>query len=131
MKRIKQAILTLALLAGVAGAFAPATVGAINVFDPSATDSACSHANASSAVCQSSKKDNVKDIVVKVVNILLYILGAVAVVVIIVGGFLYVVSGGDASSVAKAKNTIMYAVIGLIVAILAYAIVNFVINAFK
>jgi hypothetical protein len=132
MKRIKQAIVTLALLVGAVGVLAPsATAGAINVFDPSATNSACSNANASSAVCQSSKKDNVKDIVAKVINILLYILGAVAVIMIIIGGFMYAVSGGDATAVTKAKNTILYSVVGLVIAILAYAIVQFVIGAIK
>lgn len=64
-----------------------------------------------------------------VVNIILYVLGVVAVIMIIIGGFRYVVSGGDSSAVTGAKNTILYAVIGLIVAILAYAIVNFVIKS--
>ena len=48
---------------------------------------------------------------------------------LIYGGLRYVISGGDSKKVTDAKNTIMYAIIGLIIAILAYAIVNFVINA--
>lgn len=68
-------------------------------------------------------------IVRDIVNIILYVLGAIAVIMIIIGGFRYVLSGGDSSSVTAAKNTIFYAVIGLIVAILAYAIVNFVVNS--
>lgn len=132
MKRIKQVILTLALLAGATSVLVPsATAGAINVFDPSATNSACSSANASSAVCQAGKKDNVKTYVQKIVNILLYILGIVSVIVIIIGGFMYVLSNGDSGAVTKAKNTLLYAVIGLVVAILAYAIVNFVVGAIK
>lgn len=67
----------------------------------------------------------VKDIV----NIILYVLGIVAVIMIVIGGFRYVISGGDSGAVTGAKNTILYAVIGLIVAILAYAIVNFVIKS--
>lgn len=63
-----------------------------------------------------------------IVNILLYIIGAVAVIMLIIGGVRYVVSGGDSAAVTGAKNTILYAVIGIVVAILAYAIVNFVIN---
>lgn len=65
-----------------------------------------------------------------VVNVLLFLLGAVAVIAIIVGGIMYAVSSGDAGRAKAAKDTIMYAVIGLIVAILAYAIVNFVISSF-
>ena len=65
-----------------------------------------------------------------VVNVLLFLLGAVAVIVIIIGGVLYTVSAGDSSRAKTAKDTILYAVIGLIVAILAYAIVNFVVANF-
>lgn len=64
------------------------------------------------------------------VNVLLFALGAVAVIMIIFGGFRMVTSNGNADQIKSGKNTIMYAVIGLIVAILAYAIVNFVVNAF-
>lgn len=63
-------------------------------------------------------------------NVLLFIVGAVAVIMIIIGGLRYVVSGGDASQVQAAKNTILYALIGVIVAILAYAAVNFVVASF-
>jgi hypothetical protein len=66
-----------------------------------------------------------------VVNVLLYILGAVAVVMIVIGGLRYTTSNGDSSAISSAKNTILYSVIGLIVAILAYAIVNFVLSSFK
>ncbi len=64
-----------------------------------------------------------------IVNVLLFIIGAVAVVMLIYGGFRYVMSGGDASAVTAAKNTILYAVVGIIVALLAYAIVNFVLTS--
>lgn len=63
-----------------------------------------------------------------IVNILLYIIGAIAVIMLIFGGIRYVISGGDATAVTAAKNTILYAVVGIVVAILAYAIVNFVIG---
>jgi hypothetical protein len=62
------------------------------------------------------------------VNILLFLIGAVAVIMIIFGGFRYVISGGDSSAVTSAKNTILYAIIGLIIAALAYAIIDFVLN---
>lgn len=63
-----------------------------------------------------------------IVNTLLFIIGAVAVIMLIYGGFRYVVSGGDSSAITSAKNTILYACIGIIIAILAYAVVNFVIT---
>lgn len=64
----------------------------------------------------------------QITNTILYIIGIVSVVMLIFGGFRYVVSGGDSKKVADAKNTILYAIIGLIISLLAYAIVNFVIN---
>ncbi len=63
-------------------------------------------------------------------SVLLFIVGAIAVIMIVIGGLRYVISGGDASQVQSAKNTILYALVGVIVAILAYAAVNFVINSF-
>lgn len=65
-----------------------------------------------------------------ITNVLLFLLGAIAVIMIIIGGIRYVTSNGDSSATKAAKDTILYAVIGLIVAILAYAIVNFVITSF-
>ena len=62
-------------------------------------------------------------------NTILYIVGLVSVVMLIFGGLRYVVSGGDSKKVTDAKNTVLYAIIGLIIAILSYAIVNFVLNA--
>lgn len=65
-------------------------------------------------------------IFVTVTNILLFIIGAIAVIMLIVGGIRYVVSAGDQTAVTSAKNTILYAIIGIIVAFLAYAAVNFI-----
>ena len=65
----------------------------------------------------------------RIANTVLFAVGIISVIMLIVGGLRYVVSGGDSKKVTDAKNTIMYAIIGLIIAILSYAIVNFVINA--
>ena len=64
-----------------------------------------------------------------VVNVLLFIIGAISVIMLIYGGIRYTTSGGNANNVTAAKNTIMYAIIGLIVAIFAFAIVNWVVTA--
>lgn len=66
----------------------------------------------------------------KISSVLLFIVGAVAVIMIVIGGLRYVISGGDAAQVQSAKNTILYALVGIIIAILAYAAVNFVIASF-
>ncbi len=65
-----------------------------------------------------------------ITNLLLFIIGAIAVIMIVIGGLRYVISGGDAKQVQAAKNTILYALVGVVVAILAYAIVNFVTGTF-
>ena len=65
-----------------------------------------------------------------VVNVLLFLIGAVSVIMIIYGGIRYVTSAGEAKGVESAKNTILYAIVGLIISILAYAIVNFVVGSF-
>jgi len=65
----------------------------------------------------------------QITNTILYIVGIIAVIMLIIGGIKYVVSGGDSKKVTDAKNTVLYAIIGLVIAVFAYAIVNFVISA--
>lgn len=66
-----------------------------------------------------------------ITNVMLFLIGAISVIMLIIGGIRYVVSGGDSSAVQGAKNTILYAIVGVVVAILAYAVVNFVIGSFS
>lgn len=63
-----------------------------------------------------------------VVNVLLWAVGILSVIMIIFSGFRYITSAGDASKTKSAQSTLTYSVVGLIVAIMAYAIVNMVIN---
>ena len=65
----------------------------------------------------------------QVTNTILYIVGIIAVIMLIIGGIKYVLSGGDGKKVTDAKNTVLYAIIGLVISFFAYAIVNFVITA--
>jgi Type IV secretion system pilin len=65
-----------------------------------------------------------------VTNMLLFLIGVIAVIAIIMGGIRYTTSNGDASQTKAAKDTILYAVVGLIVAIMAYAVVSWVIRVF-
>lgn len=62
------------------------------------------------------------------VNMFLFIIGAVAIIMMIYGGFRYITSAGEASAISSAKNIILYSVVGLLIAIFAYAIVDFVID---
>ncbi len=67
----------------------------------------------------------------KIANLLIFLVGALAVIMLIWGGLQYVISAGDSKRVESAKNTILYSIIGIVVAILAYAIVNFVVTNIK
>ena len=66
--------------------------------------------------------------VTNIINGVIAVLGFVCVVVMIVGGVNYMISAGDTNKVTKAKNTILYGLIGLVICVLAFAIVNFLIN---
>lgn len=72
--------------------------------------------------------DEVNSIIALVINIFSLIVGVASVIMIIVGGMRYIVSGGDSGNVTSAKNTIMYAIIGLVVVALAQFIVKFVLG---
>ena len=63
-----------------------------------------------------------------ILNVVFGIIGIIAVIMIIVGGVHYTTSQGDSAKLQKAKNTIMYGIIGLVVVLLAFAIVSFVLN---
>ena len=64
----------------------------------------------------------------KITNTIIFLVGAIAVIMLIIGGVRYVVSAGSDEAVKGAKNTILYAIIGIVVALLAYAAVNFIIG---
>ena len=80
------------------------------------------------AGCSHSNQNSVPTIVQTILRSIILSLGIVAVIFIIIGGYNYMTSAGDASKVEKAKKTILYAVIGLIICALAFVIVNFVIQ---
>lgn len=125
MKQWKQLTVAFMMAVGLIGVIVPAgQASAINVFPQ------CG-ASSDSQVCQSQKKDNANKMIKTVINTLLYVLGVIAVIMIIIGGLRYVTSSGDASHVKAAKDTILYSVVGLVVAILAYTIVNYVLTAFQ
>jgi hypothetical protein len=69
--------------------------------------------------------------ITQAINIFSVIVGVIAVVMIIIGGVKYITSGGDAGNVTGAKNTILYAIIGLVVVALSQVIVQFVLGSFS
>lgn len=73
-------------------------------------------------------KTKADGLVKNIINFLLTAIAVVSVIMLIIGGFKYTTSNGDANQVTAAKNTIMYSIIGLVVAIFAFAIVDFVVK---
>lgn len=88
-------------------------------------------ANAAKGIEQVSDLFGTAGIFNTVTSVLLFVIGAISVIMIIIGGLRYVTSGGDSSNVSAAKNTILYAIVGLIVALLSYALINFVLSSFS
>ena len=78
-----------------------------------------------------SAKQDLPDIITTIINVMLFIAGALAVIMIIYGGIRYITAHGDEKQVKVAKDTIVYSVVGLIIAIIAYALVTFIFNRFK
>ena len=72
--------------------------------------------------------EKINNIIRTIINLLSVIVGIVAVIMIIVGGFRYITSGGSDTGVTGAKNTILYAIIGLIIVALAQLLVRFVLR---
>jgi hypothetical protein len=78
--------------------------------------------------CPSDPDKSLQDTVRNIVNVISIAAGVVAVIMIILGGFRYITSGGNAQAVQSAKNTILYAIIGLVVIAFAQVIVRFVLH---
>ena len=121
---MKELIAASLLVLGIGLVFVPTNTYAVNVI----ADQCAADPNA--AICKDAGKGS-EDLIKNIINVLLFIIGAISVIVIIFGGILYATSAGDSGQVTKAKNTILYAVVGLVVAFLAFAIVNWVIEQFK
>jgi uncharacterized membrane protein len=123
MKRIKQLILTFAVVTGIGVMALPApTAMAVNVFNQCA-------GNTTASVCKA-KNDNATVMIKIVISLLMMALGFISIIMIIIGGIRYSTSQGDSGQLSNAKNTIIYAVAGLVIAILSFSIVNFVIGKF-
>jgi hypothetical protein len=124
IRKIKAIVMSLIMMTSLTTAMSPVLAYAA---DPA--DDACSGLNAAGVKCNADSgaaNSAFGKIIQTVINILSIIVGAVSVIMIIVGGFRYVISGGDANGVQGAKNTIIYAIIGLVVVLFAQVIVRFV-----
>ncbi len=90
----------------------------------------CATSGSSSAICKatSDKLFGAGGVWNNILNTLIFITGSISVLMVVIGGLRYTLSGGDQGSVNSAKNTILYAVVGLVLSLMGYAIVNFVLS---
>lgn len=135
IQKFKNKLVILAsILALAVPALAPVAVSAAG--NPSLVDNnLCNGSNfnistdsAGSTCPTDSSTGGINGLLRKAVNVISAVVGVIAVIMIIVGGFKYITSGGDSNNVSGAKNTIIYAIIGLIIVALAQVIVHFVLN---
>ena len=124
--KIFTKILTVGMLmVGLLGVFTPAVSAAngINI---------CSNGNENSVYCKNKNtgETQVNGIIKTIVEVLLTAV-AISIIMIVIGGIMFALSSGDAQKAAKARNTVLYAVVGLAVSLFASAIVNFVFNRFN
>lgn len=124
LQNIKLAVISVLLAAGVAVAI-PLTVAAGAAGD--AATSVCEGITAGGGSC-ADDGGGLSNVIVTVIRILSIIVGVAAVIMIIIGGLKFVTSGGDSSKTASAKSTILYAIVGLIIAALAQILVRFVLT---
>ncbi len=130
LKKIKTVIAAVALVFAMGMPIAiPAVVSAQDI-----QNGLCAGSNLDAnqttgcTVNTSQANSKINDILKLVINIFSLIVGVVAVIMIIVGGLRYITSGGEAGNVSTAKNTIIYAIVGLVIVALAQFIVHFVLG---
>lgn len=126
MKRLLTSLILALAIIGLAPAFA-----GVSYVSAATQDEICKGVQATGATCNPSGDDaekKVNNIVALIINILSWLVGVISVIMVIWGGFKYITSGGDSNKVTSAKNTILYALIGLVIVVLAQVIVIFVIN---
>ena len=128
MSRIKRILFTLAASLGLlVPASVPAIVSAQSIKDGLNKGTCLSTSNTGECLTES-PTTTVDGIIKTVIDIFSLVVGVVSVIMIIIGGLKYITSGGDSGNVTGAKNTILYAVVGLVIVALAQVIVRFVLN---
>lgn len=125
-EKVKTVIMGLAAVATLGSATLVAPVASAASQGGTAVESAQRYTTGSDTDQKNGQQTNLMETLQIIINVALGIIGFIAVAMIIVGGVQYTTSAGDAARVTKAKNTILYGVVGLVIALLAFAIVNFI-----
>ncbi|MEO7364524.1 MAG: pilin [Candidatus Saccharimonadales bacterium] len=125
---MKKLLLVISLVIGLAAvSLAPATVLAAPNLSTTAACAGLTQIDASQD-CSTGGQNGLTGIVSAAVKILSYIVGIAAIIMVIVAGLKYIASGGDSGKISSAKNTLVYALIGLAIAALAQFLVHFVLS---
>jgi hypothetical protein len=129
-KKIQTIVLSLIMAVSFVSVSAPVMVNAATIADNICTGVLNTSGDEASDAdsCAEEGDNSFGAIITKVINIFSILIGSVSVIMIIVGGFRYIISGGDQNNVTAAKNTIMYAIIGLVVVLFSQVIVRFVLT---
>jgi uncharacterized membrane protein len=131
IKKFKYLIVLSVMVTGIIGLAQP-VVPAVHAQTPEQTLCQGSGGTFSNNTCSTSGDTHtVAGTIRSVVTLLTFIVGAISVLMAVIAGIRYVVSAGDSKAVTDAKNTLLYAIVGLVVASSAYAIVNFVLIRLK
>ncbi len=122
-----SAMIVLASLFALTFAMQPAM--AVHIEGHSANASAaCDGVVLAGGSCDDSGETGIRNVITTIIDVLSIIVGAISVIMIIIGGLRYVISSGDSSGTAAARNTIIYAIVGLVIVIFAQAIIAFVVG---
>lgn len=81
--------------------------------------------------CGTGQPNDLITLITNISNVILLLVGVIAVLFLIIGGFYYMTSAGNPEQIGKAKTTILYAIIGILVTLLAWAVVTFVLGQFR
>jgi hypothetical protein cdiviTM7_00617 len=125
---MKKTVVSIAIM--ICAVFGLATLSTVSLSNNVSAQVSDGIGAATTSEMEGRKIDGDSGLVKSVVNILLWVIGILSIIMIIFSGIRYVTSAGDASKTKAAQNTLIYSVVGLIVAIMAWAIVDLVVNKF-
>lgn len=130
MNKLKTIILSIVTLFGLSAPVLVATPASA-LFD-GAKDQACAGANLNDTGCTANQGEAaVNSTIATAINLLSFLVGVISVIMIIIGGIRFVTSQGNAQNATSARNTVIFAVVGLVVALLSQLIVKFVLGQAK
>lgn len=125
---MKKTVVSIAIM--ICAVFGLATLSIVSLSNNVSAQVSDGIGAATTSEMEGRKIDGDSGLVKSVVNILLWVIGILSIIMIIFSGIRYVTSAGDTSKTKAAQNTLIYSVVGLIVAIMAWAIVDLVVNKF-